>query len=80
MEHWADRLDEIAENVVTYIYSEVADHGIDWRLSHDLGLPFVNDRNVRWIAVRFTAFAKETTDVACRQLKRSDIGCIALKN
>jgi D-alanyl-D-alanine carboxypeptidase len=29
---------------------------------------------------RFTGFDKETADVACRQLKRGDISCIALKN
>jgi D-alanyl-D-alanine carboxypeptidase len=29
---------------------------------------------------RFTGFDKETAEVACRQLRRSDMGCIALKN
>ena len=29
---------------------------------------------------RFTGFDKETAEVACRQLKRSGMGCIALKN
>jgi D-alanyl-D-alanine carboxypeptidase len=29
---------------------------------------------------RFTGFDKETAEVACRQLRRSDMGCVALKN
>jgi D-alanyl-D-alanine carboxypeptidase len=29
---------------------------------------------------RFTGLDKETAEVACRQLRRSDMGCIALKN
>jgi D-alanyl-D-alanine carboxypeptidase len=30
--------------------------------------------------VRFTGFDKETAEAACRQLRRSDMNCIALKN